>query len=311
MNDFLNSEEGSVLGIALIYFVIFSIAGLGVLVFAMYFRQDSLDESHSYINKYAADSVINLAMWRANSGPDSLANFEDNGVISVYDSATRILMVSTNRWDQPYEINVELDPIHTFERCISYTVAGDTSHGSIAYLFNHGPLKFEFLPSFDTTYYKQNAVQIHTGVSSYNGTLPPGIHYVDGGEVHLSNGASLEGTLVIANEGQLNFQGNPNVTIRSVPDTNGVWIPAIIFHSTAAPTVFKQRVIVDGPVFSEIDLTITGTFTGPIVAPTVTLHQQGVIDDQSSETYYNTWPPGFGELHSYDWPKKIKKGTWR
>ncbi|MEE8186773.1 MAG: hypothetical protein V3T99_03815 [Nitrososphaerales archaeon] len=305
----LRSEEGSILGIALIYFVVFSITGLGVLTFAWYFRKDSLDESHSYINKYAAESMANLAIWRANTGPDSLANFEDNGAISVYDSSTRILTVNTNRWDQPHEISVELDPIHTFERCLSYTLSeGDTTKGSITYLFNHRPLRFRFLPDFDITYYKQNAVQIHTGESSLKDTLPPGIHYVDGGEVTLRRGAYLAGSLVITNGGEVFLRRD--VTVRSIQDSSGAWIPAIIVDSTAVIS-FNRRSFVYGAVFSERKLNIKGTFTGPIVAPEAKLNKQSVIDDLSSENYYNTWPPGFGELHFYDWPKRIKKGTWR
>lgn len=309
MPKIVKTEEGSILGIAMIYFVIFSITGMGMLAFAAYFRLDTQDQSHSYTNKYAIESAVNVALWRANSGSDSLANYEDNGVTATYIDSTRILTVSTNKWNQSYQLTAEFKPIHPFGRSLSYTGQMDTSRGTINYLFDHRPFKFAFLPTIDTAYYRQNAVQIHTGTSSYNSALPPGIHYIDGGLVRMRSGSSLDGSLVVVNGGQLEFPGNSNAIIRSIQDTNGVWIPAIIFDSTATFTSFKRRITVDGPVFSERDLRILGTFTGPIVAPDVTNWTWGTIDDQSNEQYY-TWPPGFGDLYSYDWPKKLKPGTW-
>jgi len=311
MYNFIHNEEGSILGIALLYFLIFSIIGMTVLELTNFFRLDSLGESHFYENKYAVESGLNVAIWRANTGEDSLANYDNNGVISEYIDSTRILTVSTSTWNLPYEVIVELKPVHSFERIESYTTKVDTNKGTINYMFGRDPLKFIYLPDIDTAYFRQNAVQIHTVDVNYNSALTAGIHYIDGATVELRSGASLTGSLVGVNNAQIRFKKNGATTIHAGTDTGGVYLPVIVTDSSSTVT-FDKRQFVNGAVFMERDrnINIDGTFTGPIIGHRLAMKKSGIIDDQDSDIYY-VWPPGFGDLYSYDWPKMIKKGSWR
>ncbi len=305
----LKNEHGSILGIAMIYFLVFSITGMAILTLSAQARLLIQDNIHIVRNQYAVESILNKALWRMNSGPDSLANFTEQGVTASYVDSSRILSVSTNRWGQPRQVNVEVEQDYPFNHGVAYLEEPDTSQFSVTTLSGHGMRKFDFLPALDTDYYIQNAVQIYTsGTTNFDDTLVSGIHYVQGGTVFLKNGAYLEGSLVVM--GRLKVVGN-DVTIMAITDSNGVYIPALIVADSTADIASNPGIVIKGAIFSIGPFDIKGgDLTGPLVGSSIVFSNNLVINDQADEKYYG-WPPGFGDFYSYDWPKQIKSGTWR
>lgn len=305
----LKNDRGSILGIAMIYFLVFSITGMAILTYSAQARLNVQNHVHNIQNQYAVESTLNKALWRINNGSDSLANFEENGVIASYIDSNQTLSVSTNRWDQPVQISVEIIKDYPFNHGVAVLVDQDTSKFSVTTLPDHGMRIFASLPSIDTSYYLQNAVQIYTsGTTNFDDTLVSGIHYVQGGTVFLKNGAYLEGSLVVM--GKLKVVGT-NVSLNAVTDSNGVYIPALIVVDSSADISSNPGIEIKGAIFSTGPFDIKGgNLTGPLVGSSIVFTKNLIINDEANEKYY-CWPPGFGDRNSYNWPKQIKKRTWK
>lgn len=196
MKRILKNEEGSILGIAMIYFLIFSIMGLAVLTLAAHWQITNLEEVHDVKNRYAVESTLNLALWRINSGSNSLANFELNSTTSQYSDSTNFLTVTTNRWNKPHQIKVRMGEDHHFNHGVAAKQNLGGSH-TLTVSSAHKFRKFDFLPTIDITYFENNAVGIHdsSSFSLANDTLSPGIHLFEGDWIILTD-MYLEGTLV-------------------------------------------------------------------------------------------------------------------
>jgi len=303
------NEDGSILGIAVIYFLVFSIAGLAVLTFSARVRIDIQKQVHKIKNQYALESVLNKAIWRLNNLPDSLANFLDNGVIAAFDDTLKTLSVETERWSQPLSLTVEVMKDYPFNHGVAVLVEQDTSKFSVTTLPGHRMRIFSALPEIDSDYFMDNAVQVYTsGTTTFNDTLESGIHYVSGGTVFLKNGAYLEGTLVIM--GKLKVVGT-TVCLISGKDSRGVHLPALIVADSSADISSNPGITIKGAVFSSGIFDIKGgNLTGPLVGSSIIFNNNLVINDEADEKYYE-WPSGFGDLNSYDWPQMIKKRSWK
>jgi len=305
----LKNERGSILGIAMVYFLVFSITGMAILNYSAQALLNVQNHVHTIQNQYAIESTMNKALWRINNGSDSLANFEENEVLASFIDSNQTLSVTTNRWDQPVQVNVEIIKDYPFNHGVAVLVEQDTSKFSVTTLPGHGMRIFSSLPTIDTSFYRQNAVQIYTsGTTTFDDTLVSGIHYVEGGTVFLKNGAYLEGSLVVM--GKLKITGS-NVSLNAIVDANNNYIPALIVVDSSADISSNPGIEINGAIFSTGPFDIKGgNLTGPLVGSSIVFSKNLVINDEANEKYY-CWPLGFGDRESYNWPKQIKKRTWK
>lgn len=297
------NQGGSVLVIAMVYFVIFSLAGMAALSMAAHFRIESVKSKQARTIDITIESVLNEALFRLNAGPDSLANFSRDGVTASYDETTQILTLS----GYGKSLTVALEDMHPFNHGVAFRDDIDTSSYSVTLLEGHGIRQFPFLPQVDTSYYMSNAVAVYNEANvDFDSVMTPGIHFVQK-NVFLKQGASLQGTLVVM--GKLKVVGT-DVTLQAIPDTNGVYLPALIVADSTADISTTPGIIIRGPIYSSGPFDMKGgTLTGPLVGVDISLSQKLDINDLANEKYYN-YPPGFGDVTAYDWPKRILKNSW-
>lgn len=305
MKFFLKHEEGSILGIAMIYFLIFSITGMAVLTLAAHWRTTTQEEVHVIKNRYAVESILNLALWRINQGPDSLANFVEDGAASLYNDSTMKLIVNTSRWGKPYQLSVELEFDDAFFNPISFNGITDTTNITLPPGYEYQVV--DSLPQIDLNYYYDNADSLYSGNQSFNDAWPTGIHYCDSGMVTLNNNFHLVGTLLVLDE--LKVVGT-NVLIQAGQDSLGNYLPALILGGSASATSVTDFTV-EGAIYSLGDIDINkGFFTGPLICANLDVQNELTIDPTGAEQYYS-YPPGFEDPDTTSLDKRIKAGTWR
>jgi len=308
MADKRKSEDGSVLGIVMVYFVVFSLTGLIFISLADQAHLQNVDAIHDYKNHWAVESAINEALWRLNNGPDSLATFQDSTLYSTYNEATMTLTVGTDQWDRPFEVSLEIELDHVFNNTFYTTMPIDTSDPAITFLSDDIDIQqADSLPTLDTTYYLQNAVEIYpTGAVLFD-TLTSGIHYVKSGVTELKNNTYLEGTLLVL--GKLKVVGT-NVILKAGQDSSGAYLPALIVADSVTTTAITD-ITIEGAIISYGSFDIkSGTITGPFIGNDLNVQTSLIIDDQGSDQYY-TYYPGFGTPDTSGTAKIIQKGSWR
>jgi hypothetical protein len=307
MKNFLKNNDGSILGITMIYFLVFAITGTAILMVAALFRLDTQDEVHAITNKYAVESTLNLALWRVNNGMDSLATFQNEGVSSQYIDSSMTLIVSTSQWGESLRVTVDLELETAFSNPVSITGTLDTSNITLTSGYNFQ--KIDSLPKIDLNYYYQNADYIYTGDQSFEGPLPSGIHYVENGKVTLRNDFHLVGTLVVLDE--LKVVGT-NVLLQAGQDSSGTYLPALIVtDSVTTPETEITDITIEGAIYSTGEFEIKkGFFTGPFIGTELEVKNSLTIDPTGAEQYYSL-PPGFEAPDPLFARKWIKKGSWR
>lgn len=287
---------------AMIYFVIFSLAGMAALSLAAHFRLESVKSKQAKTFDLKIESVLNEALFRLNAGPDSLANFTRDGVTSAFDDNSQTITIS----GYGKTLTVTLEDMHPFNHGVAFRDDIDTSSYSVTLLEGHGIRQFPFLPEVVTSYYMSNAVAVYNANTAFDSVMTPGIHFATK-NVFLKQGAYLEGTLVVM--GKLKVVGT-EVTLQAVPDSNGIYLPALIVADSTADISTTPGIIIRGPIYSSGPFDMKGgTLTGPLVGVDITLSQKLDINDLSNEKYYK-YPPGFGDVTAYDWPKRILKNSW-
>jgi len=301
-------EEGSVLGIIMVYFLVFSLTGLVFISLADQAQLQNVDAIHDYKNHWAVESAINEALWRMNNGPDSLATFIDSTLTSTYNETTMTLIVSTDRWDRPFEVSLDIELDHIFNNTFYTTMPIDTSDPAITILSDDINIQLaDSLPTLDTTYYLQNAVSIYPDGVAFSDTLTSGIHYIKSGVTELKNNTYLEGTLVVL--GKLKVVGT-NVFLKAGKDSSGAYLPALIVADSVTTTAITD-ITIEGAIISYGSFDIkSGLITGPFIGNDLNVLTSLTIDDQGSDQYY-TYYPGFGEPDTNATAKIIQKGSWR
>ncbi|MCK5331848.1 MAG: hypothetical protein KAK01_10590 [Candidatus Marinimicrobia bacterium] len=308
MPDKRKHEEGSVLGIVMVYFVVFSLTGLIFISLSDQAHLQNVDAIHDYKNHWAVESAINEALWRMNNGPATLATFQDGMLNSTYNETTMILTVSTDRWDRPFEVSLEIELDHIFNNTFYTSTPIDTSDPAITILSDDVNIQVaDSLPTLDTAYYWQNAVSIYPDGASFSDTMTPGIHYIQSGETVLGNNTYLVGTLFVL--GKLKVVGN-NVFLKAGQDSSGAYLPALIVADSVTTTTITN-ITIEGAIISYGSFDINkGTLTGPFIGSELNATTAVIFDDQGSDQYY-TYYPGFGEQDSSLTAKIIQKGSWR
>ena len=305
--NIIKSEDGSILGMVLIFFLILTIIGTAFLSMAAQEGKLSTRSVQRTKALASAESGINIGLWRLNQGPDSQGTFSNGSMSVTYDSVAQILTSTGTSATVSKTVSVDLWQDHPFNHVVTYKTQLDTSNYTLNNLKSHGIRHFDPLPEVDYAYYNSIANYHHVGDTSFSAPLDNGIHYIDG-DVTMKNGSSLIGTLFVT--GGIKFVGTVSVQAQQTPDSS-LYYPAIVVGDTAETDILgTPLLIIKGAVFSTGYVNFKGdTLTGPIVANKVVLKAGVVITDYGNEKYYK-YPPGFLGPDIYDWVKFIKKGSW-
>ncbi|MCK4641466.1 MAG: pilus assembly PilX N-terminal domain-containing protein [Candidatus Marinimicrobia bacterium] len=305
--NIIKSEDGSILGMVLIFFLVLTIIGTAFLSMASQEGKLSIRSVQRTQALTSAESGINIGLWRLNHGPDSQGTFSTGSMSVTYDSVARILTSTGTSVSVSKTVSVELWQDHPFNHVVAYKTQLDTSNYTLNNLKGHGIRPFDPLPEVDFAYYDSIANYHHVGDTSFSAPIDTGIHYIDG-NVTMKNGSSLIGTLFVT--GGIKFTGTVSIQAQQMPDSS-LYYPAVVVGDTAETDILgTPLLIIKGAVFSTGYVNFKGdTLTGPIVANKVVLKSGVVITDYGSEKYYN-YPPGFLGPDIYDWEKFIKKGSW-
>ncbi len=311
MNVFKNiikSEEGSILGMVLIFFLVMTIIGTAFLSLASQEGKLSIRSVQRTQALASAESGINIGLWKINHGPDSQGTFSNGSMSVTYDSVAQILTSTGTLATVSKTVSVELWQDHPFNHIVSYNTLLDTSNYTLNNLKGHGIKHFDPLPEPDMAYWYSIADFRVFGDTIFDTPLIDGIYYIEG-NLRMKSGSSLIGTLVVT--GGIKFTGTVSIQAQQMPDSS-LYYPAIIVGDTAETADISGTPLlkVKGAIFSTGYVNFKGdTLTGPIVANKVILKSGVVITDYGNEVYYK-YPPGFLGPDIYDWEKYIKKGSW-
>ena len=81
----------------LMLFVVFSFTGVAVLNVSYLSSANSAETVNNIKLQYATESSINEALWRINTGVDSLVNTNADGIVTLWDETTNILSVNVDK----------------------------------------------------------------------------------------------------------------------------------------------------------------------------------------------------------------------
>jgi len=291
------------LAAVIMMFMVFIYSGVAVLDLSTHTSMENQNAVQSLKNQYAVESVVNIALWRINACDDSLGNFQQDEVISQYDSTSKELTVTIDRYDKQGGVTVSLQEDTHFNHGLSARQGIDYNGYSLT--AENDPREFDFLPEADLPYYFNNAVEVHTESNHTFLSLSDGIHVFVGNNITIKN-VTVHGTLV--------FTGNfisfdKHVTI--IADTT-IGDPALVFTDPNESFSFHEdngadRYTINGPIYSEGTLYLRdGDLSGPIVADRIVLESNIDLTDEVSPQFYK-WTQGFGSQEDYPNPVHVKK----
>ena len=312
-------------------FVIFSFTGVAVLNVSYLSSSTSQETIDNIKLQYAVESSINQALWRINSGIDSLANISYNGVTTVWDSTAKTLTVNVDKFQMESEILLDLSEDTHFERGIAAEESINLN-GNDPGLSDDQQMRdnFAFLPDADLAYFMENPDVLHYGsFNTWNGnTFSDGKHIFTGNYINLRNVTLHSGTMVFTghhvtienihvDSGTLVFTGTSvdflyqNNIHAPIADSTGA-NPAVIFtnpnQNFDVYSMYGGETII-GAIYCKGNVTLrNGFLSGPVIGKNVTLFNNfEFLDDENQANYQ--WTHGFGSRNHYDWPKQI--GRWR
>jgi len=309
--NFIKSENGSILGMVMIFFLVLTIIGTAFLSMAAQEGKLSTRSVQRTQALASAECGINIGLWRINRGPDSQGTFSNGSMSVTYDSLAMVLTSTGTSVSASKTVSVELWEDHSFNHILTFGESLDTINFTLTSMKSHDIIQFNELPTVDLAYYHSIADYIYSSDQVFSSTLNSGIHYVNG-HVDAKEGTYLDGTL-IATKG-VKFTGHVTINAQLVPDTT-IYYPALIVCDTTS-TEYDEvsgnpNLTINGAIYSTGFVSFGGKLlSGPIIAPSIELKSGVIIDDLGNPQYYNN-PPGFGspeEENDYD--KFIKKGSW-
>ncbi|MEA3288300.1 MAG: hypothetical protein U9Q77_13140 [Candidatus Marinimicrobia bacterium] len=289
--------------------IIFSITGLGVLNLAQAVILDAQTAAHTLENQIEVESVANIAIWRLNTGADSLGSFSNGDVTSIYDSTTLTLTINLATADDSCGFKLSLEEDHHFLRAIGTRNTISQSSYGIGEEPEHVPREnFGFLPEVDLSYWINRADTIYTGNDRtyYDADLREGILVFTGDGVKIEN-VELSNTTMIFTGTGIDFRRN---NIVSALQNDSLVYPALVFTDSTFTFFINEwfgsrKDHIQGAIYAAGSILLRkGELSGPVVARNVFLwRNMDFIDDQYPQYY--RWPQGFGSFSAYDWPKQI------
>jgi len=309
MSCLVDNENGSVLGMVLIFFLVLTITGTAFLSLSALEGQSGVRQIQRHRAFFLAESGLSIGFWRLNHGADHLCNFSDEQMTVLYDSSNQTLTATGMVGQVTRTVRVNVFEDYPFNHIVAYQNQLDTSNFYLSCLDGHGIAWFSSIPAPDLNYYYSRANYIYNDDQTFDGTMPDGIYFVDG-SVTMKNGTTLNGTMIVT--GGIKFIGQVTISAQQMPDTN-LYYPAIIAADTAqteSDVSGTPQLTINGMVYSSGFVLFKGKLiSGPIVANKVILKSGVDIDDGGSLRYYH-YPPGFPGAENFDWHKMPVAGTW-
>ncbi len=305
--------SGGVLILVMVFFLAFTIIGTSYLGLAALESRASLAQLQRAKAFLQAENALNLSLWRLNHGPDSLGTFSSDSLAASYDSVNYILRAWGNSSHYTCSLQVQLFKDHPFNHIVTYGSVLDTSNYYLSYISGHAITQISELPSIYTilNYYYSIADYRYEGNQDFSGTMPDGIHYVNGC-VTMKNGTTLNGTLVVTDG--VKFVGHVEIHAQRDPNDTTLYYPALVAGDTAqteSEILGDPLLVIRGAVYSTGAIIFKGKeISGPIIAPKVVLKSGVTVSDQGDPRYYQ-FPNGFGDPANFDWKKLVVKGSWR
>ncbi|MCF7808005.1 MAG: hypothetical protein K9M49_04510 [Candidatus Marinimicrobia bacterium] len=292
--------------------VVFSITGLGVLNLAFLVNLGTDEAARTIEHKIEAESAVNIALWKINSGADSLGTYTQGDLVSTFDSAEVSLTVSVGHAGGDtagFKIYLERD--HHFNHVMSSQYEILTYSYSTSYESDNRPRdNFNFLPIADESYWFAMADTIYPDNARIfqAGDLIEGIIVFTGTANKFQNINVENTTMVFSGGGEVEFRQSN--TIKSARTDSTIY-PALVFTDSTSTIYINETNLsridsVLGPIFSMGSIRIgRSALSGPIVGRDIAvIANVDFLDDEYPE-YYSIWPKGFSTLESYDWPKQI------
>ncbi len=216
----------------LMVFVIFSFTGVAVLNVSYLSNSTSQETINNIKLQYAVESTINEALWRINSGVDTLVNSNSEGITTIWNASTSVLSVNVDKFQMESEILLDLSDDTHFDRGISAS-ENVVLNGYDPGLDENQQVRgnFDFLPEVDIQYFLDNATSVHTESFKTwkDNTFPEGIHVFTGSYLTIENVRQLSGTLVFTGH-HVSFKNN-NLITAAPADSNGA-LPAVVFTNS-------------------------------------------------------------------------------
>ena len=291
--------------------VVFSVTGLGVLNLATLVNLDTQNAIEKVQSQIEVESLTNVALWRINTGADSLGSFSSGNATSNYDTTTMVLRVEINSEGDTSGFKLSLEEDSHFKRAVGTassidyndgkTVSEEDAHRMRAYM--------GFLPEVDLDYFVDNAANVSwmDDEHIHDEDVVEGINVFHGNHLDIHNIDVENATLVFTG---YDIQLKDDVIIKA-PIVGGSPLPALVFLWDGLDTHFDQgwndEIHIEGAIYSVGHVRLhEGEYSGPVVANTARICRDiDILDDEYSEYY--EWNLGFGEYEDYDWPKQIRE----
>ncbi|MBC8191179.1 MAG: hypothetical protein ISR87_03435 [Candidatus Marinimicrobia bacterium] len=289
--------------------VIFSATGLGVLNLATIVNLDTQNAVQKVQDQVEVESLSNVALWRVNTGADSLGTFTAGEVTATYDNASMKISVLKGSGDEMTGVILDLKEDTHFDRAVATRYGIDYNGKTTNEEPNHQLRpNIGFLPQVDMAYFVANAANQVWGSSMHihDEDVVEGINIFYGNHLDIHNVDIENATLVFVG---WDIELKDDVRIVA-PMVNGQPLPAMVF--TGQPdTHFDQEsgeeIHIEGAIYSTGHVRLhEGAFTGPVVANTARICRDIDMIDDTNNDYY-AWNLGFGNYEDYDWPKQIQE----
>jgi hypothetical protein len=289
------------LAAVLMMFFVFTFSGVAMLELSGHTALKNQDAVQVLKNQYAVESAVNVALWRINTVSDSSGNFIDGDVVSQYDSTSKELVVTIDRYQKQNGVTVSLKEDTHFNHALS--AMNGIIYNGFTLTAQTEVREFDFLPESDLSYFYNNAVEVHTESNHTYLSLVNGIHIFLGDNITLKN-VSFNGTAVFMGVG---VEFSHNVNIIAANDD-----PAMVFTDPLNEFSFYEDIqaddyLINGPIYSEGKINLRdGEISGPVMANTIELKSNVDLTDEVSPQFYK-WTDGFGNQEDYHNPVSIKK----
>jgi len=291
-------------------FVIFSFTGVAVLNVAYLSSSASAETVQNIKLQYQMESSINEALWKINSGADSLVNYSSDGEITIWDPQLGILSVDIENFNMEAEILLDLSVNSPFDRAIASNNPINTNGYSTAAEEEHAISEFDVIPTVDYEYFLLNSPIIHHGNQeswSEASLAAEGTHIFLGNNLEIS-GLDLENSTLVFLGTNILFSDD-NLIKAPVPEEDADAVPALVLLNPYTVFSLQAGTHIEGAIYCAGQLSIdNATLTGPIVSSSVTLAADINFIDGEHQEYYR-WNKGFGNKNDYDWPKHVNR--WR
>ena len=313
----------------LMIFVVFSYTGVAVLNVSYLSQSTSMETVKNIKLQYAIESEVNEALWRINTGADSLVSLDADGIVTTWDSNTNILSVNVDMFEMESEILLDLSEDTHFDRAL----ASDeeiVTNGFDEDIDHENRLRnFAFMPEVDLDYYTENAVAIHTeddfewnggGKHEDDEDFEEGIHVFTGSDLELKNMTLTNVTLVFTGE-NIVFE-HRNIITAPVPDDTSDAMPALVFTNPnsyfeieAEGKHYEKEDYISGAIYSAGTIVLKkGVLSGPVVGDNISMelgfeYTNEINWRDTEHPKHYRWHKGFRHKKHYDWPKQI--GKWK